>query len=131
MDPLLLNETFSDFCSLRAKISGTVHIRPDICCSVSLSSQITEKIFSTETINEINNIFYHLKKNSDLQLQYPTLYVNFIHLREYFDAEFSSTEDLIFHFGYVVLLADKHGKYNVIYYASKKSKRYFTFSTWS
>ena len=65
--------SFSDFRSLRAKLSWLVHVRPDICFATAMTSRVTETTFCEKSISTINKVIKHLKSKKYVTLSYPRL----------------------------------------------------------
>lgn len=63
------------------------------------------------------------KKNSDQGLKHQSLDRRSLHMRVYSDASFTSKEDLSSQIGYIILLCDKTGEFNLLNYASRKFER--------
>lgn len=59
---LQTSELLHQFPSLRAKVSRVTHNRPDISCTVSFASMVTEKSYILEHIPNINQIVVQLQK---------------------------------------------------------------------
>lgn len=85
LQPLYITATFEYICSSRSKPSRVCSTRPDICASVSLLPQVTEKIFDTNTFKLVNKVILHLKKTSTLGLLFPKLNLEYLCLSMYSD----------------------------------------------
>ena len=100
--------SFSDFASLRMKLAGLTHTRPDCSYEVSQVAQVTRERFDIERSNVIKNckrIFKHVHMHQ-LQIQVPKLDINSIRIVEFSDASFASNLDLTSQLGYVRFLSD-------------------------
>jgi hypothetical protein len=61
---------FQMFRSILAKILWVSNSRPDICCVVAFSSQVSPSTFTSESYKSLNKAIKHLKASKDLVLQF-------------------------------------------------------------
>ena len=118
--------SFKDYRKLRAKLAWLTHTRPDICCAVALSAQLTEPKFNEDTrlhIKSLNAIVTHLHSNEPVLLKFPKLDMNTIWIQVYSDASFATNKDLSSQIGYIIFLADDFGKCQPIAWSSHKARR--------
>eukprot|EP00171_Calliarthron_tuberculosum_P009696 IDg9696t1 len=80
--------------------------RPDICCAVNRAAQVTEDLFSSERIAELNEAILYAKSTSKIRLSYAALNRETVHIRAYADASFASNIDLTSQLGFIILLCD-------------------------
>jgi Reverse transcriptase (RNA-dependent DNA polymerase) len=120
---LSIDCNFTDFRSKRAQLSWITHTRPEICCAVNMASQVTEKSFSVQKINDLNKVIKHLKSYPSQALKYYKLDKDTLKLKVYADSSFANNDDFTSQLGYIVLLTDKTDRCNIIHYSSHKSRR--------
>jgi hypothetical protein len=125
LKPLSRSSDFAAFSSLRARLSWVTHSRPDVCCAVNQSAQVTQTRFDKEPathISKLNKIIRHLR-SVDLPLKFGHLDKESLQLTVYSDASFANNDDLSSQLGYVIFLSDKDGCCSPLHYSSHKSKR--------
>ena len=115
--------TFETLQSARAQLTWLVHTRPDICASENILAHVTKNSFIPKLIKEFNKIVKYLKKTEENGIIIQKLDNPSLHLLVYADASFANNSDLTSQLGYIILLADKFGKRNILHYASYKSRR--------
>ena len=115
--------TFQAFRTLRHKLAWASHCRPDILASVNILAQVTETAYSPRHLEKINGVINHLQRNRDIKIRFVNLDRDTLQLLVFCDGSFATNDDLSSQTGYVILLADKHKKANIIQYASSKTKR--------
>ena len=118
--------TFSDYRKMRARLAWLTHTRPDICCAVALSAQVTEERFKKDTgkyVKAINAIVTHLSTSELLCLRFPKLIVDSLRLQTYSDASFATNEDKSSQLGYIIFLVDALGNCQPVHWSSHKAKR--------
>jgi hypothetical protein len=86
---LSIDCNFTDFRSKRAQLSWITHTRPEICCAVNMASQVTEKSFSVQKINDLNKVIKHLKSSPSQALKYYKLDKDTLKLKVYADSSFA------------------------------------------
>ena len=118
-----LDASFDQLQSARSQLTWLVHTRPDICAVANILAQVTKDTFNSKHIKEFNKTVKFLKNTSNQGLRMQKLDRESLHLRVYSDASFANNADLTSQLGYIILLADKYGKCNVLHYASYKSRR--------
>ena len=123
IEELDLNANFEIIRSARAQLTWLVHTRPDICAAANILAQVTKDTFTQKHIKEFNKLVKYLKKTANIGLRVQKLDQGSLHLRVYADASFANNNDLTSQLGYIILLADKFGKCNILHYASYKSRR--------
>lgn len=89
---------------MRAKLVWATHTRPDVCCAVSFSSQITESTFSQVAIRDGKRVIKHLKQTSDIKLQFQRLDQATLRILVYADASFDSATNHLSQLGIIKLL---------------------------
>ena len=126
VEKLQKEATFSDFRKMRARLAWLTHTRPDICCSVALTAQVTEERFSKDSskyLKAINAIVTHLCSSEVPYIRYPKLDIETLRLQTYSDASFSTNEDQSSQLGYVIFLADGENRCSPLHWSSHKAKR--------
>ena len=124
VEKLSKDATFSDYRKMRARLAWLTHTRPDICCSVALSPQVTEERFNNDSskyLKAINAI--HICSSEIPYLRYPKLQIDTLRLQTYSDASFASNEDLSSQLGYFIFLVDGTGNCQPLHWSSHKAKR--------
>lgn len=114
---------FEQFCSARAHLTCLIHTRPDICAAAKMLVQVTEESMDIKHVKEFNKVVKHLKTSSIQRLRMQKVDRKYLHLRVYADFSFANNSDLTSQLGYIVLLAEKFGKCNILHYASYRIRR--------
>lgn len=70
---LPIGALLSDFRSLRHLLARICHTRPDICCAVNVSAQVTKKKFGAQNVKEIKKTVSHVKETGTQGLNYVKL----------------------------------------------------------
>lgn len=118
--------TDCDFDLLRATrniLAWITQTRPENLAGVNTLSQLTKETFHNEYLKTINGLIKHIKNNPKSGLKYIDLYKNTLKLVVYSDGSFATNKDGSFQVGYLVFMADKDNKANLIDYVSNKSRR--------
>lgn len=118
-----LDIDYETFVSVRAGFAWLAHSRPDLCCAINRSAQVTPVSFCKRHVQELNKAIKRAKATSGLTLSYTPLDRETLHLRVYADASFADNDDLSSQIGYVVLLCDSSDSCHVLAYSSKKARR--------
>jgi hypothetical protein len=115
--------TFSDFRSMRARLSWTTHTRPDIACSVSMAAQATDITFEENHVKALNDVIKFLKATPNIFLRYSPLDRRTLRMVVYSDASLNNLVDNRSQLGYVILLSDASNRCSLLHYSSHKSTR--------
>lgn len=115
--------TFSDFRSKRHQLAWLGHTRPDLACAVNLAAQVTENTYSSQDILALNKIISAATRHSSRGIIQQKLDTNSLRLVVYTDAAFATNKDYSSQLGYLILLADKQNRCNILHYCSYKSRR--------
>ena len=86
-------------------------------------SQITAKSFGPRHVEKINTLVAHLCKTDDLALTFFALHKSSLKMFIYCDGSFAIKVDLSSQIVYIVLLADRLNRPNIVHYSSTKAKR--------
>lgn len=103
-----------------------VQTSPDVSCTVSQATHVTEKRFIEKILihaRSLNYLVRHLKKPPIHRLRYPRLDKDSFRIQTYSDAAYSKIHMDTSQIGYVIFLADKYNSCKPLYWYSYKSKR--------
>jgi hypothetical protein len=114
--------SFEDFRSARARLAWACHTRPDACFAVRMASQTTSEKFCSKSVADLNDAIRSIC-NEQLDLIYPTLDTSTLRLTVCADSSYANCADLSSQIAVIVMLSDLEGKFVVLDYASKKSRR--------
>lgn len=121
--PLNEKADFETFRSKRQELSWLVNTRPDIACAVNKACQVKGSEFSKSDVININKIISTANKHFDRGLIQHKLDPETLHIVVFTDSGFANTSGEKSQLGFLVLLRDKSGKCNIIYFRSYKSRR--------
>lgn len=102
---------------------GDTHENSDLACIVNRAAQLSEKTFKVAKVRELKKGVNQARRYKPNALNFEPVDLDSIHFRVYSDAAFATNDDLSSQLGYLVMLADKSGKFHLLEYSSNKSKR--------
>lgn len=125
INPLPLDEKFSNLRSDRRKITWLSYFHPDFLFEVSQFTQVagqqlldtTRKIFK-----HLNFICDYSRKNPGGVLV-PPIYIESLRVIGLYDASFANNTYLSTQIGYIIFLADKFNNSTLIHFKSYKARR--------
>lgn len=122
---LTSDASFSDFRSMRMKLSWLSNSRPDCAYNISQLAQTTEGYFTEEKEKCLKLINETVKyaKSYRLDITFPKLSLDSLRIVGYSDASFANNRDLSSQLGYIILLMDDSEQAAPIYFKSYKSRR--------
>ena len=113
----------NDFISERAKVQYIGNCtRPDVCAASQLLampvSKLTDKHFKT-----MNNLVKRCNSTNEVGLNYVPLDKESLRLMLFTDASFANAPNYKSQLGFVLLLADRFNKANIVHYGSSRCSR--------
>lgn len=93
-------------------------------------THVTASSFDATAIKNLNKVIKFVKKTAKIGLRMQRLDRKYLHLCLYSDASFANNAYLTSQLGYIVLLADKFNKCNILHFASYKIRRSKRYQTW-
>lgn len=112
----------SEFVTQRARGAYIAAVcRPDLTFGFSHASQIITP--NVDAINQLNKSIKQAQANSDMYLKFVPLNNDSLRLVTFADASFATNADMSSQLGFVIALADKFNRANILHYSSVKSKR--------
>jgi hypothetical protein len=129
LDILPSSASFSDYRAQRAKVAWITNTRPDICCAVSMSAQVTQSQYQISHLRMLNGIVRYLQSTMHVKLRYPKLDIGSLQVVTYADASFANREDKSSQIGYAIFMADMNRDCCLLQYRSQKSRRVVRSST--
>ena len=122
--PLSTDATYSDFASLRMKLSWLTHTQPDCCSKVSQLAQVTKKVETelSTIVRSCNKLSMHVHDQA-LKIKIPKLELDSLRVIGFSDASFASNADFTSQHGYISFLADASNNAIPIIMKSYKARR--------
>ena len=124
--PLAEDAKFSEFASVRMKLSWLGNTRPDLCLEISQLAQVTHEAFKEERkthVKRVNRVIKMAQENK-YGLNIASLDKESLEVIGFSDASFAANADMSSQLGYICLLGDRKSD-NVIpiFYKSYKARR--------
>jgi Reverse transcriptase (RNA-dependent DNA polymerase) len=121
LDFLPTDATFEEYASLRACLLWLSHARPGVAAFASVCASDKKEDVDAMAVSAMNKKLARLKDTSDLELCFPALDVDTLHMVVFVDSSFANRRDKSSQLGYVVCLRDKTGTMCILGYRSCKS----------
>lgn len=122
IDKLKLDCSFEEFRTTRHRLACITQTRPEILAEVNILSQVTAETFEKKDVKAVNKLIKHVREHKQA-LKYVELDKETMRIVVYSDGSFATNKDGSSQVGYVIFMADKDNKANLVDYASNKSRR--------
>ena len=123
--PMPTDVTYSDFASLRMKLTWLAHSRPDCMFEVSQMTQVTRECFEEnqrDVVNPVNRTVRYVQETPAC-IRFPKHREDNLHVLGLSDASFASNLDSTSQLGYLCLLKDNARNVITIQFKSYKARR--------
>ena len=122
LEKLPISVIFDQFRMMRHMLAWVANSPPDVISGVSILSQVSSTVFEERDVTKINSIINHLHDTEEIKLEQITPDKDTLKMMIYCDGSFSTNDKISSQFGYIILLADKNNRANIMHFSNKKSK---------